>query len=344
MRLLVLILLLMITCTSCLPDGDARLAGPQSLALDSLDLGEIVAGKSRIRRRILNKSARSIRIAEFETSCTCTAVIPKSLILRPNSEQVIEFELNVNEADKVNAGHQPFSAKVTAHFTEPQWQSVSWVLQGYVLNPIRFDANFVNFGEVLAQLSGQFSKDIRFFNQVDLREISVSGPEFFNLELLTRALEHGRDNTVRISLRHPLLPSKFRDSILIHTVAATGKVSTTRLAIFGTVLGEVNVSPERLSMGAVAVGREVREYFMVRSSLGRAFNVSNISCDNKKDQAQVFIERVNRTDNDEQYRVCLKPLREGIISFTAALTVTTDDNKTLDLRFPVSAVGRRSLE
>ncbi|MBA3314235.1 MAG: DUF1573 domain-containing protein [Planctomycetaceae bacterium] len=221
-----------------------------------------------------NPTGTPIHVAEIKTGCGCTQVAPQSLTLGPGETKSLVATL-----DLTGRGGGSFAVDLLpllAH--QPPGDRTVWTLRGKVRkNPIELSQPSIDFGDEVIQ--GE---------SLPTREVNVSLDEGYRFDDLEAHVVEGKGQAklaqiddgrwrLQVTPAEGLPLGQFRFTVRVAPTRLGSHVSPSRnLAITGTVRDDIAGWPETVNFGVLEIGEEGRDYVVLASRSGRAFEVKRI--------------------------------------------------------------------
>ena len=224
------------------------------------DFGEVEEGQEVTHvYKFKNEGQAILKIDNVRTTCGCTAALITKDEIAPGKEG----EIKVTFKTKRRKGDQ--SKRITVRSNDPDQPVVTLTIKGKVKVEVEVKPNTIFFGQINKNMGLNREITIIPSTQKDFKVESIETSS----NLITTVLENyqeadKRGYKVKVKLAKEFKPGRVNESVMIKT--NNPKVPQVRVAVSGTILGDIAVSPGHLSFMSSSVGvRNVRRINLVNS-------------------------------------------------------------------------------
>jgi hypothetical protein len=308
---------------------------------EQLNFGEVYeTSEFNLPLCIENLRDKEVEIAEFASSCNCTAVAPKSLTIPPGQKRTISLSLDLtSERNKVPAGKlHDFAVMIGPRLKDaPRDTSLGqWRIQGRVRTTIRFDRPVIDFGrnsEVSQPLPPQKA---RVSSDLPLRDL-VATSDSSSLKVQVQRLP-GATGQFELTIRPLELPrGEFTSKISLVPVSESGEeLSAKWHPVKGRVVSDFQTSPPAVLLGARVVGEVAQESLALYSLSGQGFEVEKTSLEG---EGLALDECGEKGIGDLNFAVNQKIAKPGHQDGRVVFLIRTNSGKRAELVVPVSYLG-----
>ncbi|WP_162666105.1 DUF1573 domain-containing protein [Gemmata massiliana] len=299
----------------------------------SLDFGEVwETDKFDWAVPVTNRSANSVDISRWGSSCNCTAVQPSSLRLSPGETKTITVRLDLTQTLYYQQAAQPVAVSLLPIVAE-QNSRRSWQLSGTVKPLLRKQPNLV-FGPLsaAAQPLSPLQTALSFVQPIETVSVECDSP------YVTAVVVPSRDDAVRSDVR---VEFRFARTIPFGThpfkLALRGTFSSPRSEYSTQLQGNVSVvtdvqaQPAEALFAARTVGETCEEEIRLISLTGRPFRIESLT----PQGAGLTVQRVN----DEPRFVVRQQIVEGSQTKNSVVAVVVVEGGKQALTVPVISTG-----
>jgi len=174
------------------------------------------------------------------------------------------------------------------------------------------------------------TKDIKIFGRFEgfkVKRATTLDSQVFGVEIVDggKVEKDGDDmwlQIVRVTILESAKPDNYRTEITIRT--NDEKKAIFSLAVVGRVIGDLQLSPVRLTMGRLVVGDEFNNTVTLRSISGKAFEVKSINSSNVVLDADYTAEPVDPEIRNEWTIRVKGTVTHPAQRFNSQLSVVTD--------------------
>ncbi len=252
----------------------------------SVDLGTVARG-AKIEHvfTIENLYVEDVRIASIRSTCGCTIPSIEKKLLKTYEKLPLRIELDT----KNFSGRKDVT--ITVQFDQPFPAEVVLYVSVFIRTDVVFHPGSVQFGSVPQGQPAQQKVTVMYAGRPDWQILQVESPKPY-LEPHLREVSRVRDpalgaTKVTYELLVDLKPEAPAGRILEHLILTTNdpnpKNAQIPLAVEGTVVPPLAVSPLPLSMGPVAAGARVTKPLVLQAR--QPFRILAIEADPPEFQA-----------------------------------------------------------
>ncbi len=260
-------------------------------------------------------------IRGVRTSCGCTAATPTKTNLAPGEVG----KVTVGFDTRFQKGHQVRT--ITLYTNDPANPQAAMTLQGDIKQQVAAAPSQLDFGKV--KRGTEITKEVVISDLTGRKGFKV-GPVSNSSPAIKVVQEPGKDHKpgdkLKVTLLNTMPVGPFDDTIKV----VTNRVPL-QIDVFGTVEGDLSVSPAQVSFGIVQPGQGAIRIVRLTNSSSRPVKVLGISSSSASVTASAEPVKPGR-----EFRITVQLNRsapDGQVH--GALTIKTDDStqKTLSLPF-----------
>ena len=274
--------------------------------------------------KIKNTGRGELEIRGMKTSCGCTAAAPSKNHLAPGEET----DISVGFDTHFQKGHQVRT--ITAFTNDPATPRAVMTMQGVVKRQVAATPAQVAFGMVHKGASARQEVTIDdLTGQKGFKVSSVSNAS----PSVKVAIEPRKDGKPGAVLKVDLLPTmpagNFDDAIRVTTNRAPLQID-----VFGTVAGDLTLTPAQVSFGIVPEGQDVVRILRLTNSSPRDVKVLDILSSTPS-----VVASVDPVKGGKEYRITVT-LRRGTPDgqLRGQLAIKTDDPGQSKIDVPFYAI------
>jgi hypothetical protein len=231
---------------------------------------------------ITNESSQVLQVIDFSTSCICSNVEPRSLVLSPGESKDIRVTIDLTR-DPLSQ----FSRQVTREVAEkvtPKIQGAAvdqplpWTIRGRAKKAFTVEPRELTFGEILVQGQPPESRELLLESLIPLKTL-VANCDPPHLAAVTLEPHPDEDHTYSLLIQpQPNLPEgELNFTVSLEGITETGEpLPVYRVPVDGRVLPDIQISPPDILFGACTLGDTVAETIVLRSWSGKPFIVKQI--------------------------------------------------------------------
>lgn len=269
---------------------------------------------------IRNVGKAPLKIVQVVTSCGCTAAKPSKEVLAPGEVATIAATVDT----RFEHGHS--LSVVTLATNDPHKPKIDLKIEGDVKPQVTAEPADLDFGKVhhgAAVSRKVVLSDLVSGKRFALKSVKNSSPY---IKVTTGARSDGKPGAVlHVKLLPTMPPGPISDTIQIDN-----NLSPLRVAVLGTVEGDLTVKPPQVSFGILPHHQGAIRIIRLTNTGRRAVKVLGVESTNHSVQAQV-----QPVTPGKEYKVtlALRPnTPDGQIR--GALTIKTDDPQQTTLTVP----------
>ena len=252
------------------------------------DFGKVLGG-SEIKHTftIKNIGQKPLKIISVTETCACTATILSQDEILPRKVGDISTVLTVP------SGNRRIEESLLVFTDDPVQNTLTLTLKGEAFTPIRTFPTVIALGNK-SPLQDPITKQVSLHVQDEVQIRSVRSKS----EHLTATLKpKGGIPHVEVQILPTLPVGQFSHPILIN-YTYKGKQTTHEFFVFGQVLGEFKVTPNRLFLGLIKDPASVTKTFTISSRDAQPFQITSVESNTKT--ANVTL---NKSDSKTSYQV-----------------------------------------
>ena len=255
---------------------------------ESLDFGRVASSREfRWNLPITNVSTQVVRVVDFETSCGCTKIAPRSFELQPGETTHLELAIDLSGA---STGTSSFSAQLGPILEHADKPHVAWKVIGEVITPCTLDTHVLFFSGSAALVQGEESPVLSILATLADSRLSLEAVTNNGMDAID--IQPGDSNGVAIvritpSSRRPV--GWFESPLTLHVLDVDRAVlGVLDVVVKGEVLAPLDISPKQLAIGAIPIGTKINREFTVSHKSGSLVDVRSDS-----DDVEIRIEKRN---------------------------------------------------
>ena len=253
---------------------------------EHLDFGEVwVQDKFQWTLPITNTSSEPVEVLEFRTTCACTSIEPKSVVI-PAGETVA-IQLTVDLTTVIKSGVtaedvEPFSMRVVPLLRNGLAQYSGWELKGRIMSPIVGGLPLLVFDDEVIAGAVPASATItircrQFVEGIDCERSSNGNIASVRIE---RVDELKAVYALSVTLSPNTPPGTLTERLMLNFTTANGQhMPSVPLSIRARVVSDIQLSPPEIALGRMAVSALAEETVTVSSRSGRPFVIESCDCD-----------------------------------------------------------------
>lgn len=292
----------LLACFGAYRLGLVSQAGDEPAPLDAkaLDFGETwESDRFPWDIEIENTTSQDIVIQSFETSCSCTHLEPKELLLRARQTAAVHLALDLTHSRTEESGIavRDFSVQVLPRIKGMKTSPPVWTVHGKVKTSFMLSPQTLTFWEGLIPGRSFPTRSVLVRPYFPLASVRTNyDPNFLTVKV-KRLHDSSAAYQLDVTPRSSLPAGKFSTEILVETTGQDGSIQPPkRVKVEGLLQGAVQAFPEYVSFGARHVGDKAEETVVLRAMTGDAFQLQKI--DAAPEDAAVAL--LPTTDSSEQ--------------------------------------------
>jgi hypothetical protein len=236
------------------------------------DFGSIAkAALTEYRFQIKNLYKQDIHISSVSASCGCTTPKLTTRLIKPGETGELIAHFNT---DRFQGQH---SATLTVRFSRPSYAEVRVKVRGYVRRDVVVFPGRIEFGSVDAEEGAEHKVQILYAgrNDWEILDVRSANPDF-EVELKPTHRGGGRVNyDLMFRVKKGASEGYVNDQLIL--VTNDRNRSTVPVAVEGTVVPSISVTPASLQLGSVRPGQLVTKQLVVRGKT--PFRISSVACE-----------------------------------------------------------------
>lgn len=297
-------------------------AGPKIELLDPVyNFGTVLSGKAVTHTfKFRNVGKANLIIGTPSTSCGCTAAKPTRKNLAPGQEGAV----TVNFDTRFEKGHQVRT--VTIPTNDPAHRQAVMSLEGDIRQQVAVTPSTLDFGKI--KHKSEVTKEVRITDATGRKGFKVGAVTHADkaIKVVKEPRKDGKPGAVlKVTVPGTMPVGQFDDIIKV----ATNRVPV-QIGVFGTVEGELNVSPAQVSFGIVQPGQGATRFMRLTNNGSRPLRILGISSSNATVSASAQPIKPGR-----QFKIAVqlsKSAHQGQVR--GELTIKTDDPTQGSLKVP----------
>jgi hypothetical protein len=298
---------------------------------------------------ITNRGSSDVRVVEFEGSCACLAIEPKSLTVPAGETRSVRLtiDLTINpqraarEGDAAPRAENPvrdFSLQVAVRLQGPHGETmppVVWTLQGRVRTVLTVEPRTVSFGDSLIQGQPFPSRSVTVTAHTRLQDLDVvCKPDLVSAQLERVPGDHAKyELTIRPRGDVPVGP--FQCSIFLQPRHGEGPLPCVLLPVDGRVLADIQAFPPAVNYGAGRMGGKLSETVVLRSWSSTPFEVERV----EQEMPGAAVELVKGEAAEKRFRITQVVKKEGDQSGTVRFHVRPKGGEVRVILVPLGYLG-----
>jgi hypothetical protein len=291
---------------------------------ESLDFGEVFEARGfRWTLPIKNPGDQDVAIEGFETSCNCTSVEPKSLLVRAGETASVQVTLDLTHADRSEIGKpiRSFSVKIGSKTRGGGSRPQVWTIKGRVRSLIELEPNILTFWDGVTQGRAASTKQVLVRGHVPLDRLNTRyDPKAFKVTVATT--EDPMVAKLEVTPIAGMVLGQFSSDILVEVSPDGLAVSSKPLGVRGVVHSSVQILPDHVSWGPKTLGSTTEETIVIHSLNGERLTLVGTDFTSQ----QMTVTSVSTT-SEGVLRVCVKQCFEtsGSCTSTSKFTIRRPD-------------------
>ncbi|MEX0876480.1 MAG: DUF1573 domain-containing protein [Phycisphaerales bacterium] len=268
-----------------------------------------------------NTGSGPLTITQVKPSCGCTVPELEQKTYMPGESG--KLDVTFDPKGKKGAVSQNVTVFTDSDTTRAETLIVRALVKPVIVTEPRilpFDA--VNKGETM-------TKEFSIYGRTDdfkVTRATVDQPESFDIEVVDMGEteyqgENLRLSVIRLTIRPDARPDNHRADITVRTNDERKPIFS--LAAVARVLGDLDISPVRITMGRMTVGDEFEREFKVVSKSGKAFELKSVALDTVALETEEVFEPANEEKTEWVVRITGKVVSPAP-RFNTQLHLTTD--------------------
>ncbi len=278
--------------------------------------------KTKLSFEFKNMGTGPVTITRIKPACGCTAVDLEKTTYEPGESGVIEVIFD----PKGRKG--AVARNIDVYTDQKNNPNSTLVVRSYVKPIVVVEPYQVAFSPIEKGTSA--TRDIHVqgrFEGFKVTRVTTQDPDVFDIEIIDNGtVEDGEDTLydyiIRVTLKEGAKPQAYRTELSVRT--NDEHKSLFPVPVVGRVLGDLQLTPIRMTLGRLVVGDSFTNEIHVRSKTGKAFEITSASSNTIALDAEYTFEPVDpEVRNDWIVRA------EGTVvnvapRFNAQLHIVTD--------------------
>ncbi len=302
-----------------------------SVPESSLDFGEAwEAQEFDWNLPITNEATQDVEIVDFDVSCVCTAVQPRSLSIPAGESRTVKLILDLRRIEKRdrNQASRAFHVDLRPSIRPPHAVRSPWTLRGRVKSALVWDPVVVDFGAIPEFNQPPMPITVGVTGLLPLERLEIASTDRrFACELHSRGLG-GKE--YEISLRAaPTFPVGPINAGLIITPILPGgrRIPSVTVPVRGTIVDDLYAIPDCVDLGVQTLGQSERATVRLLSHSHSLFDVEGVDIASQDttieplpsapgDRVFRFSQRITAAGEcvrDVRFRVRYRDGREGVV-------------------------------
>jgi hypothetical protein len=224
---------------------------------------------------IYNSSSSELQIIDITSSCECTSIQPRSLVISAKSTELLHLHLDLTSKGptETNSATRPFSAEIIIHLGSEgsrSEQEIRWQVHGSVRKIISFNPSIIDFGDGLHLGAIHPTRTVAVTAHFPIENIEAqsSSPQFSTH--ITKDSRMTSQFLLHVTPSNDLPLGPFNADIQIKPVLHDGNpLSTSTLLARGSIVSDLQFLPSTLPFGRAPIGTTLSATVLVRSKSGR---------------------------------------------------------------------------
>jgi hypothetical protein len=312
------------------------------VSASDLDLGEVWEATEFVHvLTIRNPSRAEKKVEDFSTSCFCTAVEPRTIVVPAGGETMVRVHIDPNHRspDDANLAVRPFAVEIRPILDVTQARQPGWAIHGQFRSRVTFGVLSVHFGQEVVRDGRSPIRKLDATVHVPMQRLQA---RIEPTATGTVKLVPVPDNPNRLELcitpsnRLPIGP--FQATVMVDVVDPSGSVAPGAvLPIAGDVQTEVRLLPARVILGIRPVGTTAETVVVFQAPVEAAWTVDHI----ETDSPNVTVEATagEGIPAGRAFRVSQRAVREGNQTDTVRFVVRKAGGAPMTLTMEVMCNG-----
>lgn len=211
-----------------------------------------------------NCQQRDVLIDEFITSCTCTNVEPRSVLVPSGQTREVRLALDLTQGPpSTPAAHSEHAFEVAIGPKVRDGKSPAagdrWVVRGTVRPLLHLERPAVHFGDLSELTPTVSSRHTRVTSVIPLKSLMVTSDPLLLPAVVQRVPGDGEQFELTVSVPPPPRPGPIQHDIVLAAGLDTGEVVKKTVRVTGRVVKDCQCSPPEAALGARLVGETAEE-------------------------------------------------------------------------------------
>ncbi|MFK7759097.1 MAG: DUF1573 domain-containing protein [Phycisphaerales bacterium] len=310
------------------PGTQPDVAGPNARSIlvfkeTTVSTGEILDIESvPVEFEFKNTGSEALEIQLVKPSCGCTVPDMEQKVYAPGESGTMKVTFDPS------GKKGPISRVITIYTNSKTKPVHSIYLQSFVKPAVVTEPNILAFD--LTQKGQTATKDIKVYGRFPEFKVSratTPDTDVFGIEVIKGGpVEKDGEtlymHTIRVTVLESARPDNHRTEITVRTNDEHKPIFS--LAVVGRVIGDLELTPVRMTMGRLVVGDEFTREITLRSKSGEAFEIKSVSSSNVVLDAAYTATPVDAQKRNEWTISVKGSVLHPAQRFNAQLTVLTD--------------------
>ena len=303
-------------------------AGPSAKSIllfkeTTVSTGHILDTESvPVKFEFKNTGSEDLEIQLIKPSCGCTVPDMEQTVYKPGESgtMVVTFD---------PSGKKGALSRQITIYTNSETKPVHTInLHSFVKPVILTEPRILAFD--LTRKGHSATKEFKIFGRFEgfkVARATTQDSDTFSVEIIDggKVEKDGEDmwlQIIRVSILESAKPNSHRTEITVRTNEEHKKIFS--LAVVGRVIGDLELSPVRMTMGRLVVGDEFERQVTLRSNSGNAFEITSVNSVNVVLDATYSAEPVDAEKRDEWTITVKGTVVHPAQRFNAQMSVVTD--------------------
>lgn len=269
-----------------------------------------------------NTGSEDLQIQLVKPSCGCTVPDMSKTSYKPGETGVLKVTFDPS-------GKKGTISRNITIYTNSETKPVHTIfLQSDVKPVVITEPRILAFD--MTSKGQRNTKDIKIFGRFPEFKVSratTQDSDVFDIEIVEggKVEKDGEDmwlQIIRVSILESAKPDSYRTEITVRTNEEHRSIFS--LAVVGRVIGDLELSPVRLTLGRLVVGDEFNNTVTLRSKSGKAFEVKGVNSSNVVLDAEYTAEPVDAEKRNEWTIRVKGTVTHPAQRFNSQLNVITD--------------------
>jgi hypothetical protein len=275
-------------------------------------------------------------------SCHCAVLAPESVVIGPRQTVELSVKLDLTENVPAQAAlpQRDLGVWISPLIRGTTVPQAGWRVHGRVRSAFALEPRFVHFGESAIKGYAFPSRTVIATGHVPLRDLVASCNALDASARVSTLSSGSNQHLIEITPVNSLPLGPFRFEVTLRATTSEGVVlPPVSFPVDGRVVPEITVVPERVLLGAAALGQTLEQTVFLRSLNGKSFTVEGL--DYTPDVVSVEPLR-KRFPTGKAFRVKRRITKIGPDSSTVRFEVRLPDAEALSLCANVHCWGLNS--
>jgi hypothetical protein len=335
--------ILLLSCAAALWLGSAskRLVGANEGLIVSeahLNLGEIWEDERLPwTLPVRNSTTADIEIIDFDSSCNCLAIEPRSLVIPAGETADLRLTLYLSNGlvDEAALPIRNVELKIVPRIRDHLPQQAGWTIRGRVRSAVSLAPRTVYCQIVQGQPNA--SGTVLVTPHTRLAGLTVQcDPSKASVQQIRRQGDPARFE-LRITPLSALPEGAFRFPVIVQPIDTDGRpMPSLTLPVEGMVMEEVQAVPSSVLFGSRTVGEIATDTVLLQSLTGKRFEVEGMQVDSE----DVTVEPVVQANVvGMPFALRQRISRPGHQLRNVTFSIRTQDDRHLKISVPLSSYG-----